>query len=50
MLNILQETGNQIFFFVLLLLQPTRMKFKQQQKITQFRYKSSTKERLITFQ
>ena len=42
MLHSLQETK---YDFLLLLLQPTQMKFKQQQEITQFRCESSTKER-----
>ena len=46
MLHSLQETKyGLLLLFLLPLLQPTQMKFKQQQKITQFRYESSTKER-----
>ena len=44
MLHLFQETKFDCMI-VFLLLQPTQMKFKQQQKITQFRYESSTKEK-----
>ena len=48
MLHSLQETKCDPLL-LLLLLQPTQTKFKQQQKITQFQYENSTKASRLHF-
>ena len=47
-LHSLQETKCDALL-LLLLLQPTQMKFKQQQKTTQFKYENSTKVSKLHF-